>query len=243
MKLLEINKYLKIYQFYPDINSNITINITVLISNNSALIIDSGYYENTQTVINELKKQNITIEKVLLTHFHNDHIGGIPLIKEVIGNKYAEDTLKLYVKDYQKYLPTIKINTNQTIYFNEHKLDLRLNDGHSKDGLLILLNDKYLFVGDDLIYDNLANSSLPYPTTDSIDNQINSLLIIKNISKSKIIIPAHGKIVEDYDYLVKDINNRIKYLNYLKDNKTYEDFLKDTSISFIPRQWHKVVKI
>ncbi len=198
-------------------------------------------------MLDDLHKRDITVSKVIQTHFHPDHVGGLPLLKgvEIIGSIYARDTLKTYIKDYVQYLPTIVVLDKKSIKFGRHTFDLELNSGHSIDGLLITLNNKYMFVGDDIILDNNSNASIPFCSLGDAVAHINSISKILSRIKGKTILPTHGSKLDGRDTIIKDLINRLTYLHFIKENSnaSYEEFHKETNISFLGRDWHVLNKI
>ena len=59
-----------------------------------ALLIDCG--EGTQVAIRKAGLRFKPIEAILITHFHADHISGLPGLLLTMGNEGKEDTLHLY---------------------------------------------------------------------------------------------------------------------------------------------------
>jgi len=242
MNIITLEKDILVYQFDPEEGGHIGVNIFVILNDKECVVIDTGFRRHFLQVQKDLNKKEIIIKKVILTHFHPDHIGGIPRIKnaEIIGSIFAQDTLKKYVKGYQNYLPNIVVVDNKKIKFGNHTFLLEVNSGHSKDGLLITLNDKYIFVGDDIICDNLGVSSIPYCPENNPMANINSLNIIMSKLGNKVILPTHGKPLDNEENIIKDIKSRLTYFHFINVNKnaTYEDFYKATNINFLGRDWH-----
>ena len=248
MKIIELESDILVYQFTPDIkNSAIGLNIFVVVNNNECIVIETGYKEFLLEVLEDLKNRGISVSKVIQTHFHPDHIGGLPLIKgvEIIGSIYAQSTLKTYTKDFVQYFPTVVVVDHKTFKFGRHTFNLELNKGHSIDGLLITLNNKYMFVGDDIILDNNGNASIPFCSLGDTQAHINSLNKILSKVSDKTILPTHGSPLVGKDIIITDLINRLTYLHFIKENTkaSYEDFHNETNISFVGRDWHVLKKI
>lgn len=231
----------------PEENSPIGLNVFVVLNELECTIVDTGFRRHFLQVKKDLDAKGITIKNVILTHFHPDHIGGVPRAKgaEIIGSIFAVDTLKRYVEDYQNYTPTIVVVDKKRIKFGRHVFDLEINKGHSVDGLLITLNDKYMFVGDDVISDNKGVSSIPYCSEKLTENHIASLNKILSKLGNKVVLPTHGRAMDNNDLTIKDLISRLTYLHYINENRdaSYEDFFKETNISFIGRDWHVLNQI
>ena len=248
MKIIKLEEDILIYQFNPEEDQVfLGLNIFVILNGSECVIVDTGFKRHFLKISEDLKKKGIKISKVILTHFHPDHIGGLSTLKDIqiVGSKYASDTLKLYVEDYQNYLPTRTVDSKLSIDFGRHTFILELNEGHSKDGLLIALNDKYLFVGDDVICDNKGLPSIPYCSNKEPQAHINSINKIMSKLKNNIILPTHGAPMKDKDVIIKDLINRLTYLHYINDNRTasYIDFFNETNINFLGRDWHVLNQI
>ncbi len=247
MEIIKLEEDLLIYRFLPEKDSIIGINIYVILNNEEAIIIDTGYLRHFIKVIADLNLKNIIIKTVILTHFHPDHIGGLKRLqdKNIIGSIFARDTLKLYNKDITAYLPKTVVVDQMKLNFGRHTLLLKINQGHSVDGLLIELNKQYLFVGDDIISNNEGEKVLPFPSLGDVDAHIASLKLIISKLGNKTVLPSHGLPLVGDEAVLNDIISRLTYLYYLKENPhgSYYDFFKETNVSFVTSDWHVLNKI
>ena len=206
MNIISLEKDIFIYQFSPEKDRFLGMNIFMIQNGDECILIDTGFRRHFVQVAKDLKDKDIKISKIILTHFHPDHISGIPkaIGADIIGSIYAQDNLKKYVEDYQNYLPTIVVVDKKIIKFGRHIIKMQLNSGHSKDGLLITLNDKYLFVGDDVISDNNGNASIPFCSEKDVAAHISSIKKIMEVVVDKQLIPTHGKVLNKKDDIIKD---------------------------------------
>lgn len=114
----------------------LSADIVVLTGHHYTWIFDVG---NDQTVIPELEK--IPGEKaVVLSHFHRDHIGNLPLL-------YFD---KLYQgKNTMKYTKTGTVVEGDLVIEDGLHLHLwELPNSHAKGSLALEVDDTYLFIGD-----------------------------------------------------------------------------------------------
>ncbi len=244
MRIIELEKDILLYQFKPDDKDGfLGLNIFVVINGNECTVVETGFKRHFIQVLKNLKEKDITISNVIQTHFHPDHIGGIPLVEKakIYGSIFAQDTLKKYVERYNKYLPTNVVVDKTKLQFGRHKFEMEVNTGHSKDGLLITLNDKYIFVGDEIILDNKGNASIPYCSEKDPQAHINSInKIMSRIKINVTVLPTHGSPLVDEDHIINDLVKRLTYLHFINENRTasYDDFVKATNVRFLGRDWH-----
>ena len=245
MKIITLEKGLKIYNFDKEAHGEfVSYNIGVIEDGDDCLVIDTAFRRHFNLLLEDLSRNNKTITQAIITHFHRDHIGGVTKLRNtnIYASKNAEITIKKVFKDsdYSKYLPTNFVES-EIIYFGNFKINMVMNIGHSVDGLLVIVNDKYLFVGDDMIYDLNGKELLPFPSEGDYLAHIESLNRIKEYSENGVIIPSHGPILDNKSYFIQDIENRIKYLEYKYKNtdKNHKDFYKETGISFLGHKWYK----
>ncbi len=245
MRIITLEKGLKIYNFDKEAQGEtVSYNIGILEDGDNCLVIDTAFRRHFNLLVEDLSRNNKTITQTIITHFHKDHIGGITKLRntDIYASKNAEITIKKVFKDsdYSRYLPTNLVES-ETIYFGDFKIEMIMNIGHSVDGLLVIVNDKYLFVGDEMIYDINGKELLPFPSEGDYVAHIESLNRIKEYSKNGVIVPSHGPVLTDKSYFIQDIENRIMYLKYKHENpkKNHNDFYNETDIYFLGHEWYK----
>lgn len=179
---------------------------------NNGLLIDAV---DSEALYKELKKtDHLTI---ILTHSHFDHICGLNRIREIkpnvkvigteqcsinIGNKYKNmsSSANVYLSFYNrsehvKYIEPIccepadrTFETEMYFKWCHHDILLFAVYGHSNDGLIMVLDGKYMFSGDTL---------LPVPTVTRFPGgntcrfQNEDLPRLKEMKVEKVF-PGHG---------------------------------------------------
>jgi len=116
--------------------------IWVLYESQQAWVIDPG--ESSQ-VIDFIDENNLTLQAILITHFHNDHVKGIPALKQAFPNAQVmgpEKTDNSFIQRRVKQDDEIVLSPN----FSFHVLD---TPGHTKDHISYY-NEQTLFCGDTL---------------------------------------------------------------------------------------------
>ncbi|XP_034946966.1 beta-lactamase-like protein 2 homolog [Chelonus insularis] len=167
------------------------------------ILIDSGDEDTApqyiQALQNVLKDENATVEHLIITHWHHDHIGGVKAVEQLIQSSSGE-------------IPTIwKLplpgNKDKNIFQNNWKkliddqvinvvgaeIIVKYTPGHTEDHACLMFNqesnDNILFSGDCILGE----------TTAVFENLSDYMASLKKILllKPKTIYPGHGPVVED----------------------------------------------
>ena len=199
MEKIEISKGIYLCRFEKALGHFIGLNVVLIENGNEALLIDTGYEYNFVELKKHLDERNITITKVVVSHFHPDHIGGLKYLEhaDVYGSEFAEYSLSKFNSEFDQLLPDMIVKDELVFKFGNHTIKLEKNIGHSKDGILITIDNKFMYVGDDMVYSHNGVSLVPFCADQIVENHILSIEKIYENYKNKIIIPSHGKIIED----------------------------------------------
>lgn len=242
MEKLKISKDIYLCRFEKALGHFVGLNIILIEDGDKALLIDTGYEDNFLEVKRHLDEKNISITDVVVSHFHPDHIGGLKHLQgvKIYGSEFAEYSLKKFNDKFDHLLPNIEVKDELLIEFGDFSIKLEKNIGHSKDGILITINNKYMYVGDDMVYSHSGIPLVPFCADQIVENHILSIEKIYDNYKDKIIIPTHGEIIEDQNKIKQDLQDRLTYLKYIQLNPdcSVEDFNCDTGIKFIGKKSH-----
>ena len=116
--------------------------IWVIQQQKSAWVIDPG--ESAQ-VIDYLSANDLTLQAVLITHKHHDHINGLPALLEKFPDICVYTPYKASIKGSTKSCAEGDIiNLSDSLYFNVME-----TPGHTQDHIA-LFNQDWLFCGDTL---------------------------------------------------------------------------------------------
>jgi len=241
MNTIQVMQDVVLFQFAHTSDSLIGINIVAIFNGDEYLLIDTGYEENASQVVEFLTDK--VCKYVIQTHYHPDHAFGLRVLEDVIkiGSKNASITLNEFgLEDDTQLFPDIEVDGTYIFEFGKHTFKFNLNIGHSICGMLIDLNDKILFVGDDILRTNDGKAIFPYLTLEDIDTAISAQDKILKYGEYRLVVPGHGKLIEDMNVLKKDVENRISYFNFLKTDWNLEDFEHNTKIYFSGnKSWHE----
>ncbi|MGM9946697.1 MBL fold metallo-hydrolase [Floccifex sp.] len=172
-------------------------NCYILIENHHALIVDPGDKFDVKEM---MKEYEITIDAILLTHTHYDHIGGVDDIVDQLG-------CDLYCNPKEfEFLTNPKLNHS---YYHTHQLILHSKPkaivqgkqtignfevnalfcpGHTI-GSTVYQIGPLLITGDVLFQGSIGRTDLP---TGSYTQMMNSLEKLKTIKENYHVLPGHG---------------------------------------------------
>lgn len=206
-----------IYQFIfePVANFRYGNNIIAILRGKKALLIDTGYEFQVQQVIEELNKEEVSVEGVILSHYHQGHIQGLRSLQgvTVYGSSYYQQTLEQWcpVEEMNYYTPTILIERMKRIRYGSHILEIISNPGQTICTLMIRIDNNFLYIADEVIYSAEGDLVLPRVTKDNIINLYVSANSLGKFSKATII-PAHGLSITDPTKIEQDIRDICLYL-------------------------------
>jgi glyoxylase-like metal-dependent hydrolase (beta-lactamase superfamily II) len=198
---------------------------------NKVIAIDSGY-KDSKTRVEELKKIPFplnNIDAVFLTHIDSDHAGCLYEDDSFFSNAtiylHEREINHLTKKVERVKLGFIKINhelevkreitfikNNETIFVGDIKIQPILTPGHTLGHTCFCIDDKYLFIGDSLIF----KKGFGYRFFDLLgfDNKENSksLLKLKEFAISnncKYIITSHTGYTDDIEKAFKYYDTKL----------------------------------
>ncbi len=216
MKKVELARGIYQFIFEPTDNSQYGNNIIAVLRGKKALLIDAGFEFQMVQVIEELSRERVIVEGVILSHFHQGHTEGLKVLQgvTVYGSSYFKQTLEQWcpVEDMKHYTPTIMIERIKRIKYGSHMIEIISNPGQTICTLMIRIDDNILYVADELIYSAEEILVLPNVTK---ENMINLYVSVHNLSKfsQATIVPGHGPAITDSVKLEQDIRNICHFLS------------------------------
>eukprot|EP01084_Bolivina_argentea_P185430 319763_1 len=208
-------------------------------------LIDTG--EGIKSYINVLKKAMKengveSIEGIICTHYHHDHIDGIPSIHNAFGKdipiyKYYSDS-----KESKLNNKFIKIVDKQIFKCEGATLICHYTPGHCDDHIALeLMEENAIFSGDCI----LGEGSCVFDDLYSYMLSLKKLLTFK----CDCMFPGHGPRINDAQKKINEyINHRNdrekQIINVLKNNKSIDswkicDIVYDTIPQRLKKQAHK----
>lgn len=153
------------------------------------VVIDPGY--DADTVLDQAKKQGKTIEAILLTHGHFDHVGAVRDIA-------AETDCAVYICPDDLSMPT-QLTAGPLYYTHTYGegdvlqlagLSIRViqTPGHTRGSVCLITGDA-MFSGDTLFEGSCGRTDLPGGDWAVI---LQSLKRLKEMTKDYKVYPGHG---------------------------------------------------
>ena len=165
-------------------------NCYILKNDGKALVIDPGY--EPETVLAHLRWEGLTLEAILLTHGHFDHVGAV---KELV----AQTDCRVYIHPAEDSMPAM-LTAGKLHYTHTYGegdilelagLTLRVlhTPGHTPGSVCLLCQD-VLFSGDTLFSGSCGRTDLPGGDWPTIQK---SLRRLAGIEADLTVCPGHGE--------------------------------------------------
>ncbi|MTI65037.1 MAG: MBL fold metallo-hydrolase [Firmicutes bacterium] len=191
------------------------INMTLVTSNNKAILIDTGFKEKEALKIkNIIKEKNLKLDKIIISHFDDEQLNNLGMFKQ-------ENTDILMPQN---------IKNEQIVELGDKKLKLLLTNGHNSNGhISVDINNNILVAGDILTNNKKSYTAVTY-------NEYGFLLeSLKYLQKTnyELIIPSHGDIIKDKEFISKkitEIENRLSKYD-IKADKFWSEIDDDIIVS------------
>lgn len=187
-----------IYEDYDDVYANTYVLID---DKNNCVVIDPG--KEYPGIVNYIKKNNLNLKAILVTHGHFDHIRGInTLLNEYkvpvyIGFDDEEKLTNTFTNGSAHFgnevIVDVKANTladNEILKILTEEIKVITTPYHTSGSVCFYLKDSgVLFTGDFIIPHSIGRSDLPTAMPKEFNNSIAKILALPNETK---IYGGHG---------------------------------------------------
>jgi hydroxyacylglutathione hydrolase len=173
----------------------------------AAVLIDPG--DEVQGLLAFATRERLSIQSILLTHAHVDHITGVRAAKQALGVPIYlhRDDLFLYeaalgqgamfgIRVTAPPPPDIFYTAGQSIAFGEYEAKPHHTPGHCPGGVCLQIGargtaGKHLFVGDTLFAGSIGRTDLPGGDYATLIKSIKTVLF--PFGDDAIVYPGHGE--------------------------------------------------
>jgi glyoxylase-like metal-dependent hydrolase (beta-lactamase superfamily II) len=128
-------------------------------------------------------KENLSIQLILLTHAHSDHVADLPRLREETG-------AEVFAPEREPVPGAEKIEEGKRFRIGKIDIEARLTWGHSPGGMTFVatgLARPIAVVGDSLFAGSMGGGSVSYK--DAVQNNLEKILTLPD---ETIICPGHG---------------------------------------------------
>ena len=168
-----------------------------------AALIDPG--GETQRLLAEIAHRNLTLESILLTHGHLDHVGAtgellaihnLPVIGPSLEDAFLINALDQQAQMFglsqvPAFAPTRWLNAGETVTVGEEVMDVYFCPGHTPGHIVFVhAKQRLAFVGDVLFNGGVGRSDFPQRCHATLINSIKQTLL--PLGDDINFVPGHG---------------------------------------------------
>jgi hydroxyacylglutathione hydrolase len=169
-----------------------------------AMVIDPG--DNIDDVLTLIRKHNLQVKQIVITHAHIDHVGGAMKLRAATGapillnqNDYA--LLKMLdlqaawigVADPGKVEIDRSVSTGETVSAGSHTAQILHTPGHTEGSICLYFEaEKKLIAGDTLFAGSIGRTDLPGGSTEKIMRSLHDTVLA--LPDETVVIPGHGEL-------------------------------------------------
>ena len=152
-----------------------------------AVVVDPG--DEGDRILAQLSKSKLTVEKIINTHGHFDHVGANRRLKEVTGAEImihgkdapmlehlTEMAMAFGMRMENSPPADTLLKDGDVIVFGEQKLKVLHTPGHSQGGISLVADD-FVIAGDTLFQGSIGRTDLPGGDYDTLINSIKKKLL------------------------------------------------------------------
>ena len=167
-----------------------------------AIVIDPG--DEIESILAILRKHNLALKQIVVTHAHIDHVGGAMKLKALTGAPILlneNDTALLKMLDVQAAWLGMRspgeveidrsIREGEDVEAGSLKAQVLHTPGHTEGSICLLFApEKTLFAGDTLFAGSIGRTDLPGGNYKKIIDSLHGKLLA--LPDETLVIPGHG---------------------------------------------------
>ncbi len=175
-------------------------------NNSNCVVIDPG--DQGLGIGKYLEENNLTLDAILLTHAHFDHILGVPALTaysggelilldeemEVLENS-AYNLLQMSNSKEIELVPDELLSDGHIFTTGGMSFEVMHTPGHTKGSCCYYMKDeKILFSGDTLFFESVGRTDFPTGSYDAIVDSVNKL--VNTLPEDVQVFPGHGPVTK-----------------------------------------------
>lgn len=156
---------------------------------------------------NFICEKGLSLEAILITHKHGDHIAGVKKLKQ----KHPKVTIYAY-EDNELFAPDVYVNDGDIISLGFVEFKVLYTPGHIADHVSFLFEDeKALFCGDTLFNAGVGGV---HAATANTKDLYKSLVKITNLAGDIVLYAAHDYWKNNLDFALSILPDDKEFKNY-----------------------------
>jgi glyoxylase-like metal-dependent hydrolase (beta-lactamase superfamily II) len=167
-----------------------------------AMVIDPG--DDIEDVLAIVRKHNLQVKQIVITHAHIDHVGGAMKLRAATGAPILlnqNDYVLLKMLDVQAAwigVPTPgtveidqSVTTGETVTAGSHTASVLHTPGHTEGSIcLYFAAEKKLIAGDTLFAGSIGRTDLPGGSMQKIMRSLHDTVLA--LPDETVVVPGHG---------------------------------------------------
>jgi hydroxyacylglutathione hydrolase len=167
-----------------------------------AMVIDPG--DDIEDVLAIVRKHNLQVKQIVITHAHIDHVGGAMKLRAATGAPILlnqNDYALLKILDLQatwvgmKSPGTVEIDqsvtTGETVAAGSHNAQVLHTPGHTEGSICLYFSaEKKLIAGDTLFAGSIGRTDLPGGSMKKILSSLHETVLA--LPDETVVVPGHG---------------------------------------------------
>jgi hydroxyacylglutathione hydrolase len=169
-----------------------------------AMVIDPG--DNIDDILALIRKHNLQVKQIVVTHAHIDHVGGAMKLRAATGapillNQNDYDLLKMLdvqaawigVQNPGKVEIDRSVTTGETVSAGQHTAQILHTPGHTEGSIcLYFAPEKKLIAGDTLFAGSIGRTDLPGGSMQKIMRSLHETVLA--LPDETVVVPGHGEL-------------------------------------------------
>ncbi len=184
-----------------------------------AMVIDPG--DDIEDVLAIVRKHNLQVKQIVITHAHIDHVGGAMKLRAATGapillnqNDYALLKILDAQAEWIGVAPPGEVKIDQAVSSGDkaragaHEASIFHTPGHTEGSIcLYFATEKKLIAGDTLFAGSIGRTDLPGGSMEKIMESLHGTVL--SLPDETIVVPGHGPLTtigeerESNPFLVK----------------------------------------